>query len=121
MYRRKADRMVSAYSKRKRHNVEHFGVGDFVSVRLPRIDRVSTDVRRMSCLVMEYSSVTSELEVKWSYLKGWEKEPRISLCEATIMSNPKNRNSCRSNVRKRNQLFWWVVLFQLIINLDDCM
>ena len=51
-YRRNAQRMVSLYNTRKRHNVKSFTAGDLVSIKIPRIDRSSTDLRRMPCIVV---------------------------------------------------------------------
>ena len=45
--------MQQKYTKAKRKKVITFSVGDFVSVRIPRIDRSSTDFHRVVCIVVE--------------------------------------------------------------------
>ena len=52
-YRRNAERMQLKYAKSKRKKVMMFSEGDFVSVRVPRIDRSSTDSHRLLCIVVE--------------------------------------------------------------------
>jgi len=52
-YRLNAERMKLKYSKAKRKKVLTFSEGDFVSVRIPRIDRSSTDFHRLPCVVVE--------------------------------------------------------------------
>ena len=49
-YRANAQRMKDRYNKRK---VQIFEVGDAVSVRVPKIDRATTDVRRLPCMIVE--------------------------------------------------------------------
>ena len=49
MYRRNAERMQLKYSKAKRKKICTFSVGNFVSVKIPRIDRTSTDLHRVPC------------------------------------------------------------------------
>ena len=44
MYRQKAERMQLKYSKAKRKKIRTFSVGNFVSVKIPRIDRTCTDL-----------------------------------------------------------------------------
>ncbi len=53
LYRRNAERMQLKYSKAKRKKVLTFTTGDIVSVRIPRIDRTSTDFQRVPCVVVE--------------------------------------------------------------------
>ena len=52
-YRRNAESMKLKYCKGKRKKVLTFRVGDFVSVRIPRIDRSSTDSHRLLCVIVE--------------------------------------------------------------------
>ena len=52
-YRLNAERMKLKYCKTKRKKVLDFSEGDFVSVRIPRIDRTSTDFHRLPCVVVE--------------------------------------------------------------------
>ena len=53
MYRRNAERMQLKYSKAKRKKIRTFSVGNFASVKSPRIDRMSTDLHRVACIVVE--------------------------------------------------------------------
>ena len=53
MYQRNAERMQLKYSKAKRKKIRTFSVGNFVSVKIPRIDRTSTDLHRVPCIVVE--------------------------------------------------------------------
>ena len=41
------------YSKAKRKKICTLSVGNFVSVKIPRIDRTSTDLHRVPCVVVE--------------------------------------------------------------------
>ncbi len=52
-YRQNAERMRLKYAKAKRKKVMTFNPGDFVSIRIPRIDRTSTDFHRVPCVVVE--------------------------------------------------------------------
>ena len=53
MYRRNAERMQLKYSKAKRKKICILSVGNFVSVKIPRIDRTSADLHRVPCVVVE--------------------------------------------------------------------
>ena len=52
-YRLNAERMQLNYCKAKRKKVLSLSPGDLVSVRIPRIDRTSTDFHRLACVVIE--------------------------------------------------------------------
>ena len=52
-YKRNALRMQLKYSKKKRIMVRIFSPGDYVSVKIPRIDRSSTDCHRLPCVVVK--------------------------------------------------------------------
>ena len=52
MYRRNAERMQLQYSKAKRKKIHTFLAGNFVSVKIPRIDTTSTDLHRVACVVV---------------------------------------------------------------------
>ena len=52
-YRANAEKMQLKYCKGKRKKVRVFCPGNFVSVRIPRIDRASTDRHRLPCVVVE--------------------------------------------------------------------
>ena len=52
-YRLNAERMQLKYYKARRKKVLTFSPGDLVSVRIPRIDRTSTDFHRVACVVVE--------------------------------------------------------------------
>ena len=45
------ERMAEIYSEQKRHKIRTFSVGDNINVRIPRIDRTSTDLQHMPCKV----------------------------------------------------------------------
>ena len=53
LYVRNAERMQQKYCKAKRKKVLTFCQGDYVSIRIPRIDRTSTDLHRLPCIVVE--------------------------------------------------------------------
>ena len=53
LYLRNAERMRMKYTKCKRKKVLTFSPGDIVSIRVPRIDRTSTDFHRIPCVVVE--------------------------------------------------------------------
>ena len=52
-YRANAEKMQLKYCKGKRKKVRLFCPGNFVSVRIPRIDHASTDRHRLPCVVVE--------------------------------------------------------------------
>ena len=52
-YRQNAERMQLRYSKSKHKKVQTFAVGDFVGVKVPKIDRSSTDSHRVMCVIVE--------------------------------------------------------------------
>ena len=52
-YRNNAEKMQLKYCKGKRKKVMTFYPGDFVSVRIPKIDRTSTDHHRLPCVIVE--------------------------------------------------------------------
>ena len=52
-YRDNAKKMQLKYSKGKRKKVVVFHPGDFVSVRVPKIDRASTDCHCLPCIVVQ--------------------------------------------------------------------
>ena len=97
----------------KQHKVREFTVGESVSVRVPRIDRASTDPQRLPCIVVEVigrAQAVYRLRSKYGVLKvcyhagdlegylgkydipiaGWEEAQRISLQEAAKLSSPWN-------------------------------
>ena len=112
--------MIEIYSKRKHHKVEQFAIGDNVSIRIPRRDRASTDLRCIPCVVVAISGLNRHLYrlcTKHGVLKdclseselehfsgkvdvgmgGWESDAHLSLRELAIRHNPKNAyygNSC---------------------------
>ena len=53
LYKRNAERMQVKYCKGKRKKVTTFSVGNVVSIKVPRIDRMSTDLHRVICVVVE--------------------------------------------------------------------
>ena len=52
-YHQNAERMRLKYCKQKRKKVMTFTAGEYVSVKIPRIDRTSTDFHRLPCVVVE--------------------------------------------------------------------
>ena len=69
-YKRNAHRMRLKYEKQ--HEVKEFRVGEYVSVCVPRIDRASTDLQRLSCVVVEVirkARVVYRLRCKFGVLK----------------------------------------------------
>ena len=112
-YRINAERMQLKYSKGRRKKVQTFSAGDAVSIRIPRIDRTSTDSMRLPCIVVErlgskfflyrlrcadgvLKSCCSEGELEPFPgqlnipMDGWEEAPVLSLREAAKLFNPMN-------------------------------
>ena len=110
-YRKNANRMKLKHAKQ--HKVKDFRVGECVSVRVPRIDRASTDPQRLPCVVVEVvgkSQAAYRLRCKSGVLKvcyhagdleaysgsygipviGWKEAARVSLREAAKQSAPWN-------------------------------
>ena len=52
-YQQNAVHMTMKYCKAKNKKVMTFNLGDFVSIKVPRIDRSSTDIRRLPCIVVQ--------------------------------------------------------------------
>ena len=111
VYKRNANRMKLKHAKRNK--VREFTVGQSVSVRVPRIDRASTDPQRLPCVVVEVvgkAQAMYRLRSKFGVLKvcyhagdlegysckydisvdGWEEAERITLREAAKLSSPWN-------------------------------
>ena len=104
-----------------KHKVKEFHVGDCVTVRIPRIDRASTDPNRLPCIIVQvigtaramyrlrcksgvlnkcYSACDLELFVGNYNLsvKGWERSTRVSLRAASKESTPWSafsKNKCK--------------------------
>ncbi|KAL5486832.1 hypothetical protein EMCRGX_G019367, partial [Ephydatia muelleri] len=99
-YLKNANRMMVKYNLK--HKVKEFHVGDCVTVRIPRIDRASTDPNRLPCIIVQvigtaramyrlrcksgvlnkcYSACDLELfEGNYNLsVKGWERSTRVSL------------------------------------------
>ena len=103
-YLKNANRMMVKYNLK--HEVKEFHVGDCVSVRIPRIDRASTDPNRLPYIIVQvigtaramyclqcksgvlnqcYSACDLELfEGNYNLsVKGWERSTRVSLRAAS--------------------------------------
>ena len=83
----------------KRVKTHTFAVGEYASLRIPRIDRTSTDLQRLPCVVVQVLGKAQEMyrlrckygtcfragdleSFKGSYgipVKEWENQPRITL------------------------------------------
>ena len=113
-YLRNAKKMEERYSKYQKP-CHKFTVGDRVTVRIPKVDRASTDLHRLPCVIIKvvgkkhpsyqlcskYGVLSScypsgELE---SYpgddldelnFETWQQLPKISIREASHQQNPKN-------------------------------
>ena len=48
-----ADKMIKKYAKRKRIIVEEFQVGENVSVKIPKQDRIASDNKRLPCVIVD--------------------------------------------------------------------
>lgn len=103
---RNAIRMKNKYSKRKRVKVEDFTMGQEVSVKIPKIDRGSTDMTRLPAVIVRKSSSSLpvyKLLTKYGTLKNsytasnlmaypgivpvGNPDKVVSLREAAILSN----------------------------------
>ena len=108
-YLKNANRMMVKYNLK--HKVKEFHVGGCVTVRIPRIDRASTDPNRLPCIIVQvigtaramyrlrcksgvlnkcYSACDLELfEGNYNLsVKGWERSTRVSLQAASKESAP---------------------------------
>ena len=120
-YHESAERMKRKYAKRT--NIHTFGVGEYASLRIPRIDRAATDLQRLPCVIVQVigkAQAMYRLRCKYGVLStcfhagnlesfsgtynisvdGWESQPRISLREAARQQAPwnsftKNRCNCQ--------------------------
>ena len=117
-YRSNAERMKNRYLHCT--NVTQFEVGNLVSVRIPKIDRARTDIRRLPCIVVQktgkkhifyrlrcvhgvlkscyqesdlelYPSGDSSSNDSSLKVDGWKEENRITLREASMRQNPCNK------------------------------
>ena len=112
-YRTNAERIQLKYSEAKNKKVLTFCPGDYVSVRIPRIDRSSTDSYRLPCVVVErYGSKFYLYRVRCKYgvlkdcygegdmelyqgdlsipVDGWKDASILSLRQAALKFNPHN-------------------------------
>ena len=105
-YKANAEKMKLKYSKRKRVTHEQFTGGDFVTVRVPKIDRSSTDQPRLVARIIQKKADNSyKLQCKFGILNGWYRagelmpygqiskltfdcEDQITLREASRRENP---------------------------------
>ena len=123
LYTKNAERMIRKHAKNvKTHK---FAVGDYASLRIPRIDRTCTDLQRLPCVVVKVigkAQTMYRLCSKYGVLAtcfhagdlepfeasygipvdGWVMEPRISVREAARLQSPwnsftKNRCQCKAN------------------------
>ena len=73
-YRENAEKMKLKYSKRKRVIHEVFSEGDLVTVRVPKIDRSSTDPPRLVAKILHTKgkeNISYKLKCKFGILEGW--------------------------------------------------
>ena len=120
-YRRNAERMKLKHSKRSK--THKFEVGEFASLRIPRIDRSSTDLQRLPCVIVQVlgkAQTMYRLRCKYGVLQtcfhagdleqfkgthripvnGWEQQARVTVREAARHASPwnsftKNRCNCK--------------------------
>ena len=52
-YIKSAEKQMYKYSKSKRAKLQPYAVGDYVTVRIPQQDRMSTDLPRLLAVVVE--------------------------------------------------------------------
>ena len=97
----------------KQHKVKEFRVGEYVSVLVPQIDRASTDLQWLPCVVVEVirkARVVYRLRCKFGVLKvcydvgelevysgsydipveGWKEAAEVSLRKAARQCAPRN-------------------------------
>ena len=120
-YTKNAERMIRKHAK----NVK-FAVGDYGSLRIPRIDRTCTDLQRLPCVVVKvigkaqtmyyrlrckhgvlatcfHASDLEPFEASYGIpVDGWVWEPRISVREAARLQSPwnsftKSQCQCKAN------------------------
>ena len=61
-----ATKMANRYNTK---NVTKFKMGDLVTLRIPKIDRTSTDLPRLPCMVVEVRGKTQETyRLRWVFL-----------------------------------------------------
>ena len=115
--------MKEKYAKKTK--IHDFRVGEYASVRIPRIDRAATDLQRLPCIIVEVigkAQCMYRLRCRYGVLRscfhagdlepfsgtynislnGWEDQPRITLREAARHQSPwnafmKNRCNCKSS------------------------
>ncbi|OAQ58253.1 hypothetical protein VFPPC_12220 [Pochonia chlamydosporia 170] len=54
-------RMMQKYSKR--HTIQHFNIGDIISIKVPREDRTSTDNRRLFGRILEGVLLFAQIQI----------------------------------------------------------
>ena len=107
----------------KKSKIHTFQVGEYASLRIPRIDRASTDLQRLPCVVVQVIGKAQSmyrLRCKHGVLRtcfhagdmepfsgtyqipvdGWEDQPKVTLREAARQQSPwnsftKNRCNCK--------------------------
>lgn len=58
-YLRSAEKMAERYNRKRR--VKSFEVGESVSLRIPRIDRTSSDLPRLPCIIVQVKGDAKQL------------------------------------------------------------
>ena len=106
-YRANAEKMKLKYSKRKRVINETFTEGDLVTVRVPKIDRSSTDQPRLVAKVVKTRGTVDkwyQLQCKFGILDGWyrtgELMPYGGICSISFDNDTKV--TLREAARKEN-------------------
>ena len=106
-YRANAEKVKLKYSKRKRVINETFTEGDLVTVRVPKIDRSSTDQPRLVAKVVKTRGTVDkwyQLQCKFGILDGWyrtgELMPYGGICSISFDNDTKV--TLREAARKEN-------------------
>ena len=120
-YLKNAQKMQRKHAKNAKIHV--FTVGEYASVRIPRIDRTATDLQRLPCIIVEViGKAQSMYRLRCKHgvistcfhagdlepfsgtynipVEGWQDETRITLREAARQQSPwnsftKNRCNCK--------------------------
>jgi len=100
-----ASRMADSYNRKKRVTIRDFSVNDYVPVAIPKIDRASTDLPRLPCVVTEVhgDKVRSySLAGKHGILKDKYRAGDLMKYSGTIEADLSSRISLRTAAKTEN-------------------
>ena len=80
-----AEKMKTKYNKNKRMKIVRFSIGDYVTVKVPRLDRRPCDLRRLPGVIVKRNRDCYKIRTKYSALKRCGKPVVVIVCTELIL------------------------------------